>query len=69
MTISIHISRAAATSRGFRTPAKTVLAMWTVHQERRALAKMDPNRLKDIGISQREAATEVARPFWDLPHR
>ncbi|MCF2869995.1 hypothetical protein L0664_02850 [Octadecabacter sp. G9-8] len=42
----------------------TALTVWS---ERRALARMDVSRLKDMGISPQDAAIEAARPFWDLP--
>lgn len=38
-----------------------------VARERRALAAMTPEQLKDIGISADEAQSEASRPFWDLP--
>ncbi|MDP4033427.1 MAG: DUF1127 domain-containing protein [Pseudorhodobacter sp.] len=31
---------------------------------RRALARLDARLLRDIGLSQAEAASEVAKPFW-----
>jgi hypothetical protein len=44
----------------------TAFTVWT---QRRALAKLDDARLKDLGISPQAAAIEAARPFWDLPKR
>lgn len=44
------------------------VARWfQVARERRALAAMTEQQLRDIGVSQASAADEAARPFWDLP--
>lgn len=40
-----------------------------VAEERRALANLPADRLKDIGMSEHAAAMEIARPFWDAPSR
>ncbi|AVO39351.1 DUF1127 domain-containing protein [Pukyongiella litopenaei] len=40
------------------------LALW--HQ-RRALARLDDDALRDIGISRAEARREARRPAWDVP--
>ncbi len=36
-------------------------------RQRRDLAKLDGNALKDIGVTHIEASREAARPFWDAP--
>lgn len=36
-----------------------------VAKQRRALAEMSDEQLRDIGITRYEAETEAARPFWD----
>ena len=56
--------RAAATS-GHAISLMTYLSVW---KQRRELAAMSDTRLKDLGISPADAAREVARPFWDVPH-
>lgn len=33
-------------------------------RQRRALARLDPHLLADIGVSPAEAARECAKPFW-----
>jgi uncharacterized protein YjiS (DUF1127 family) len=44
------------------------LVRWLqVARERRALAAMTAQQLRDIGVSPASAAREAARPFWDLP--
>jgi len=43
-------------------------ALWrALARERRALATLDPHMLRDMGISEGDAAREAARPFWDAP--
>ncbi|MBV0913887.1 DUF1127 domain-containing protein [Rhodobacteraceae bacterium ASV31] len=37
------------------------------YRQRRALARLDDAALRDIGLSQAEAATESSRPIWDVP--
>jgi uncharacterized protein YjiS (DUF1127 family) len=42
-----------------------VLAVWENRaRERKALAEMPPNMLKDIGISRIDAHRETDKPFW-----
>lgn len=36
------------------------------HHQRRALSLLDDRLLKDIGLSQIDAAQEVEKPFWQL---
>lgn len=44
------------------------VAEWRrLSEERRRLAELDPRLLRDIGVDSAEAATEAARPFWDMP--
>ena len=38
-----------------------------VRKSRLALARFDPDRLEDIGISRMEADQETKRSFWDAP--
>ncbi|MBT6927689.1 MAG: DUF1127 domain-containing protein [Marinovum sp.] len=38
-----------------------------VHKSRLALARLDPDRLEDIGISRIEADQETELSFWDAP--
>jgi len=42
-----------------------VLAVWENRaRERKALAEMPPNLLKDIGITLIDAQRETEKPFW-----
>lgn len=46
------------------------LGQWIrVSRERRSLGKLNEQQLRDIGIDAATAASESARPFWDLPAR
>ena len=63
MTLSLSAVRAPSRSAPRSAPIATFFAVW---QERRALAKMDDTRLRDLGISADDAAREAARPIWDL---
>lgn len=38
-------------------------------RQRRALADLPPELLRDIGLDREAAAAEAARPVWDLPAR
>ena len=42
------------------------LTLWSARaSQRRALAELDDNLLKDIGLTRHEAFGEAVRPFWD----
>lgn len=47
-----------------RSSLPLFLSIWA---ERRALARLSPSQLADLGLSEQVAAREAARPFWDLP--
>lgn len=54
--------------RAFSAPFVRLAA--SVVRERHDLSKLDAAMLRDIGISEAEAAAEARRPIWDLPsHR
>lgn len=36
-------------------------------RQRRALARLDAARLRDIGLTRDEAEAEASRPVWDAP--
>ncbi|GGL74720.1 DUF1127 domain-containing protein [Wenxinia marina] len=41
------------------------IARWAqLWSSRRALARLDPHLLRDIGLDLGEAEVEAARPFW-----
>ncbi len=42
-----------------------VLTKWSMrHRTRKALARLDPHMLKDIGLDPRTARHEASRMFW-----
>ena len=45
------------------------LLVLTLRRERRQLGRLDPHLLADIGLSDRAARAEAARPIWDAPER
>ncbi len=53
----------------FRLPRVSLpLGQWIrVSRERRSLAGLNEQQLRDIGIDAATAATEASRPFWDVP--
>lgn len=42
-------------------------AMLTLWQQRRALARLSPEALSDMGLSAADAHQEAVRPLWDVP--
>jgi uncharacterized protein YjiS (DUF1127 family) len=42
-------------------------AMATFARHRKALAKLEPRLLRDIGLTTEEAQAELSRPVWDVP--
>lgn len=50
--------------RSFRLPFAHWCAVW---RSRRALSRLDPHLLRDIGLRDFEAAQEADRPIWDVP--
>jgi uncharacterized protein YjiS (DUF1127 family) len=46
-----------------------LLTLYSIHNERRALAQMDASRLSDIGVSRSAARAESRRAAWDAPER
>ncbi len=38
-----------------------------LRRERSRLSKLDDHMLRDIGLTRDAAATESARPMWDVP--
>jgi len=42
----------------------TIFDVW---KSRRALARLDAQRLDDIGLNAARAARESAKPIWDVP--
>jgi len=46
------------------------LGRWhALYRQRRQLAALSDEMLKDIGLSRADIETEINRPFWDEPLR
>jgi uncharacterized protein YjiS (DUF1127 family) len=62
-TTGLFFGRAPATATLWRR-----LCLWAdLWGERRALSRLDPHILRDIGIAAEEADREARRPCWDAP--
>ena len=48
-------------------PRLTIVKLIDVWRSRRALARLDADRLTDLGLSADRAAREAAKPVWDVP--
>lgn len=44
-----------------------VADFFAIARQRNALAKLDDDALRDIGLTRSEAQAEAARPAWDVP--
>lgn len=64
MTFFATLSRFAGFGQTVRPPLAHYL---TLANQRRALRKMTPEQLSDIGVTQAEAEREAKRPIWDAP--
>lgn len=46
----------------------SMIAQWHgLARQRRALARLDADQLKDVGLTAEMAQKEAARPVWDAP--
>lgn len=52
-------------------PARTIFEalgqMVALRRQRRALATLDAEQLRDIGVGRAQAQAEAMRPVWDVP--
>ncbi len=71
MFASLHTSTMAVArvqSRGTLADlAKRLRLAMIARRQRAQLARLDATLLADIGVTAGEAATEAARPAWDVP--
>lgn len=54
-------------ARPLRQVRPGLLAWLDLRRQRRALARLEPQHLDDIGLSPDQARAEAARPIWDAP--
>ncbi|WP_299373101.1 DUF1127 domain-containing protein [uncultured Tateyamaria sp.] len=45
----------------------SLATLFNVWRSRRALSRLDARALDDIGLSERAAMKEAAKPIWDVP--
>ena len=45
-------------------PFTFLLRVFGVRRQRQALAALDARLLNDIGVTPKQAANEIAKPFW-----
>ncbi|AHY42361.1 DUF1127 domain-containing protein [Stutzerimonas decontaminans] len=66
-----HLPKAAnASTPGLLSQAWTTLRRWNqLARQRRQLASLSDEMLKDIGRSRADIEWEASRPFWDDPAR
>ena len=46
-----------------------LIASLEIYKQRRQLAQLSADHLKDIGISPAQADREASRSFWDIPYK
>ena len=69
-TYDLYLPRTYSTWRPRREPARFAAAFVTIRRwiertrQRRALAGLDDQMLRDIGITRVDAACECDKPFW-----
>ena len=60
-------SRAATPVRARSGLLDMLFALAALRRQRRRLGDLDPALLRDIGLTEAEAADEARRPLWDAP--
>ncbi len=50
-----------------RALAPRLVQAWRIQRERRALRRLSPEQLSDIGITRDQAQYEANRKAWDAP--
>jgi len=46
---------------------RAIWAAYCAHEQRNALKSLDDSRLRDLGLTYRQALHEAKRPVWDVP--
>ena len=64
-TIRLSLPRSAAPVRSTAAVSWSTIELWHARaRQRRQLAGLTPEQLRDIGISAEAARVEAAKPFW-----
>lgn len=53
-------------NRGFGPRKLDLWRYLSIYRQRRALAALDADQLRDLGLTREMAQTEASRPFWDI---
>ncbi|MEQ7919168.1 DUF1127 domain-containing protein [Xanthomonas sp. WHRI 1810A] len=61
------LSRDSVVHRSLTSLTAQLSRWYHLYQERRLLAKLSDDALKDIGLSRADIQQESERPFWDDP--
>nr|WP_309503997.1 DUF1127 domain-containing protein [uncultured Roseovarius sp.] len=62
-----YLSRAHAPHHSAHARGWTISALASLYRSRRALAGLDEDALRDIGIDRKTALREARRAVWNLP--
>jgi uncharacterized protein YjiS (DUF1127 family) len=62
----IRSAYSASGTAGLAAAAAALRAWWRNRQDRRALASLDDNLLRDVGLTRADVDGEYDRPFWQL---
>ncbi len=66
INVTTRVAPVATRHTGPLTGLLKLVNFWIdVAKQRRALAEMSDEQLRDIGIARHQAQAEAARPFWD----
>jgi len=66
--MEMHLTLSRPTRAGsLKSMTRTVLGAFFARKSRRALAELDDNLLRDIGLTREDAQSEAAKPIWNVP--
>ncbi|WP_371226832.1 DUF1127 domain-containing protein [Roseovarius sp. 2305UL8-3] len=57
----------SASCRGSAPRRFSLMTLFSIARERRALSQLNADQLRDIGVSAHNAEAEARRPIWDAP--
>ena len=62
-----HLRRPAPLFRARKSPFAVLTLLNATWRQRKELSELDDDRLRDLGLTRKDAATEAKRPIWDVP--